>query len=98
MLNLSGAEFEDIRFTREEWTSKYKAKAPTGTAPFLELEDGTCIGQSSAIERYVGKAGGFYPDDPLQAARVDMIEAQIEDESFYVWAARPKVCHKSCQV
>jgi prostaglandin-H2 D-isomerase / glutathione transferase len=45
----------------------------------LELEDGTLIAQSSAINLYVGKAGGFYPEDPVLAAKVDMLAAQIED-------------------
>jgi glutathione S-transferase len=41
--------------------------------PVLEVAEGTFIGQSAAIMRYLGKRSGLYPSDPIAAAVVDSI-------------------------
>lgn len=47
----AGQKYDDVRISREEWPS-YKAKSPTGQAPFLEIKNGsrsTLISQSMSI-------------------------------------------------
>lgn len=46
------------------------AALPYGKLPVLEV-DGTVIPQSTSQLRYVGKIGGLYPTDPLEAALAD---------------------------
>jgi glutathione S-transferase len=41
--------------------------------PVLEVAEGTFIGQSAAIMRYLGKQAGLYPQNGLTAAVVDSI-------------------------
>lgn len=43
---------------------------PFGQLPILEV-DGVVIPQSLAQLRYVGKIGGLYPTDPMEAAFCD---------------------------
>lgn len=51
--------------------------------PFLEIEeegkDKVVVAESNAILRYIGKLGGVYPSDPIQALKVDsLIETSLE--------------------
>lgn len=54
-----------------------KDTTPLGQLPILEVkddpskEDKIVIPESSAILRYIGKLGGLYPEDPVQALQVD---------------------------
>ena len=41
--------------------------------PALELKDGTKMGESYAIGRYLGSLHGYYPSDPRQALEVDYL-------------------------
>lgn len=76
-LTIGEIEFEDYRFKREEWPA-VKASTPFGSVPVLEV-DGEVLAQSSAILRYVGKLGGLYPEDPLEAFRVDALMDTMND-------------------
>ena len=38
---------------REHKTAEFMKKSPSGKIPVLELDDGTCIGESVAICRYL---------------------------------------------
>ena len=66
----TGNEFEDVRFTGEEWGSKYKAEAPLGMAPFYE-EGGVKLGGSLAIARYVAEKYGLGASTPLANAQLE---------------------------
>lgn len=79
MLGASGTAFEDIRFKREEWVETYKAMSPTGQSPFLELDDGKVLAQSSAIDHYVASLTGFLPTDAWTLAKTDELLACLED-------------------
>lgn len=79
MLKSAGVEFEDIRFKREEWIAKYKAMTPTGQCPFLELDDGSILAQSLAINTYIADKTGFMPSDAVKQARVYELMASFED-------------------
>ncbi|GFH17410.1 uncharacterized protein HaLaN_14043, partial [Haematococcus lacustris] len=67
MLKLNKIPFEDVTFGWDEWP-KLKPSMPFGQVPVLEV-DGQQLAQTAAIERYVAKLTGMYPDDPWQAAK-----------------------------
>lgn len=46
--------------------------------------DGEQVTQSDAIARYIGKMGGLYPEDPLQALYCDEVLGALEDLTHYV--------------
>jgi len=70
----------DIR-AGENITEAYLAKNPGGRVPMLELDDGTCIGESIAICRYLE---GLHPepnlfgDAPLESAVIEMWQRRVE--------------------
>lgn len=76
-LILSETPFDDNRLSFAQWaTLKENAERfPYGTLPVLELADGTCVAQSAAILKYVGKLAKLYPEDTFQQAKVDEIVA-----------------------
>nr|KAG5712475.1 hypothetical protein BaRGS_011449 [Batillaria attramentaria] len=76
-LALAGKKFEDIRWTREDWP-KYKADAPFGQAPYLEV-NGKKYGQSVAIASYLARELGLYGKTNLDALRVDEVVQLYQD-------------------
>ena len=52
---------------------KASGELPYGTVPVLVVDGAQkrTIAQSNAILRYAGKLGGLYPNDPIDALRVD---------------------------
>jgi glutathione S-transferase len=76
---VGGVQFEDVRFSRDQWVSQYKAKSPTGQAPFLELDNGKILCQSFAIHYYAAAKCGFLPADPEAAARIVELNMCFED-------------------
>ena len=72
MLATAGADWEDNAITIPEWKAmKHTCGFPNKQVPCLELEDGTKMGQSNAIIRFLGHKLGYYPSDPMQAYLVD---------------------------
>lgn len=65
----------------ENLSPEMRLKNPIGKVPVLELDDGTCIGESVAICRYFE---ALQPDpplmgtDPLQQAQIEMWQRQAE--------------------
>jgi glutathione S-transferase len=55
-------------------TPEMRAKNPTTKIPFLELDDGTCIGETVAICRYFEE---IKPENPLMG-RTALEKAQVE--------------------
>ncbi|MGH0028241.1 MAG: glutathione S-transferase N-terminal domain-containing protein, partial [Myxococcota bacterium] len=51
-------------------TPEFLAKNPNGRIPLLELDDGTCLAESNAIQWYLAEGTPFLPDDRLLRARV----------------------------
>lgn len=58
----------------ENLTDEMRAKNSTTKIPFLELDDGTCIGETTAICRYFEE---IYPENPLMG-RTPLEKAQVE--------------------
>ncbi|XP_062612153.1 glutathione S-transferase 3-like [Saccostrea cucullata] len=76
-LTAAGQEFEDKRFTREEWL-KVKPTIPQKQLPCLQV-DGRYIPQSAAILRYVGREFGLYGENNDESTRIDVIFGATED-------------------
>jgi glutathione S-transferase len=53
--------------SREPW---FLAKSRVGQIPLLELDDGTCLSESSAILYYLAEGSALLPTDRLARARV----------------------------
>ncbi len=73
-LRIGGIPFEDKHVGRDEFRRmKAEGELPFGSLPVLDLGgDAPCrIAQSNAILRYAGRLAGLYPNDPLEALRVD---------------------------
>ena len=54
----------------ETRTPEFLAMNPNGRIPLLELEDGTHLAESNAIQFYLAEGTPYLPDDRLDRARV----------------------------
>jgi glutathione S-transferase len=75
-LSIGNVPFVDERVKGADWPP-LKPSMPFGGLPVLEV-DGQRISQSNAINCYVGKLAGLYPDDPWQAAQCDEVCCAVE--------------------
>ena len=83
-LFMAGIEFEDVRPGRDEFRAmKQSGELPFGQLPVLDV-DGTRISQSNAIARYCGKLAGLYPDNLLEAAKVDECLSAPDDVMLFL--------------
>ena len=80
----TGTEFEDVRFSGEEWATKYKGEAPLGMAPYYE-EGGVKFGGSLAIARYVGEKYGLGGSNPLENAQLSSYADALTDIGGKIW-------------
>jgi len=65
----------------ENLSPENRAKNPTTKIPFLELDDGTCIGETLAICRYFEETVGANPlmgRSALEKAQVEMWQRRVE--------------------
>jgi glutathione S-transferase len=84
---IGGIPFEDKRINFEQWQT-LKPQMPFQLVPVLEV-DGKMLSHSNAINRYVGKLGGLYPEDPWQAALCDEIMGAVEHLEHQIVATFP---------
>ena len=84
-LFIANIEFEDFRPSDEDWDyAKENGKMKDGTIiPFRELPvlsiNGESVAQTLAIARICGKLGGMYPEDMVEAGKVDQVVIAIEN-------------------
>lgn len=79
-LEIAGVKFNEDNFGFAEFRKKKAAgDFVFGTVPELTLADGTKICQTRAIERFVAKHAGLYPQDPVAAAHTDAVLDISED-------------------
>lgn len=74
----------DIR-AAENLSAEYLAKNPGGRVPMLELADGTCIGESVAICRYMESLqpeSSLFGVTGVEAAKVEMWQRRAEINFF----------------
>ena len=76
-LHAAGIAFEDDRISFQQFQDR-RSSLPFSCIPVLEI-DGRPVTQSNAIGRYVGKLGGLYPEDALQALYCDEVLGTLED-------------------
>jgi glutathione S-transferase len=65
----------------EHRTPEFLAKNPIGLVPVLELDDGTCLAETTAIARYLEELfpeRPFLGRDPLERARLEMWARHVE--------------------
>jgi len=70
----------DIRGA-ENLSDEYRSKNPAGRVPMLELDDGTCIGESVAICRYLEALHpepNLFGSTPVEVALVEMWQRRSE--------------------
>ncbi|PAA54765.1 hypothetical protein BOX15_Mlig006851g5 [Macrostomum lignano] len=81
VLSAAGIEFDEVRFSRQQWAETYRSLSPNGRCPFVQLPNGRTLTQSLAIARYFARLGGLYgnPDDPWEAFLIDQAVQQAED-------------------
>lgn len=89
LLTLAGEQFDDVRFKIDETTFKSTAfdtakengdlKANLNRAPVLVANDGTTIGQSRSIERYISKQFNLMGNSPEEEAVIDCIAEHCRD-------------------
>lgn len=80
--HVAGIDFEDNRLTFAEF-GEMRKDTPFNSLPILEI-DGVAVTQSSAMCRYVGKMGGLYPADDMQALYCDEVMDAVEDLSHHI--------------
>ena len=76
-LHAAAMDFDDHRVSFDEF-AKIRATLPFTCLPVLTM-DGVEVTQSNAMLRYVGKKGGLYPQDDLQALYCDETLGAVED-------------------
>ena len=84
-LFIANIKFDDVRPSDDDWDyAKENGKMKDGTIiPFRELPvlliNGESIAQTMAIARICGKLGGMYPEDIIEAGKVDQIVVAVEN-------------------
>lgn len=73
----AGIEFEDNRLSFPEF-GEARLSFRFNCVPVLEI-DGAAVTQSNALNRFVGKLAGLYPEDDLQALYCDEVLDALED-------------------
>lgn len=77
----AGIDLADHRISFDEFRTMRK-DLPFAAVPVFEV-DGEPVTQSNAINRYIGRKAGLYPDDDLQALYCDEVMDVIEDLLHY---------------
>ena len=78
MLRQAGMKFEDVV---PDWPA-WKSESPSGGLPVLESSDGTRMGQTCSIARFIGRINGWQPTNPKQAAMSDIFLEDFNDFLF----------------
>ena len=72
LLAYCNVNYDDHRIKMHEWGA-LKASFPGGQIPCLEFPDGTKLGQTMSMLRYLGQVHGAYPTDPVAQYECDYI-------------------------
>ncbi|WP_120500824.1 glutathione S-transferase family protein [Roseovarius sp. EL26] len=84
-------EFVSVNVPEGEHQSEtFRAKNPSATVPLLELDDGTCISESTAITEYLDHIGGtptLTGTTPKDRAKIHMMQRRAESNLLDAVAA-----------
>lgn len=80
--HMGAIAFDDDRVSFAQF-SAMRASTPFNALPVLWI-DGAPVSQSNAINRYVGKLAGLYPEDTLQALYCDEAMDAVEDLGLHI--------------
>ena len=72
LLSHAAIPYEDHLITFDQWPA-LKPTMPNGVVPCLELANGTKMGETHPILRYLAKQHGYYPEDPFLASKNEEI-------------------------
>ncbi len=78
----AGIDFEDNRLSFEDF-GVMRQSTSFNSVPVLEIE-GAEVTQSNAVLRYLGKLGGLYPADDMQALYCDEVMGAAENLTHYI--------------
>jgi len=78
----AGIALDDHRISFQEF-GEMRQSTPFNSVPVLEI-DGRPVTQSNSILRYVGKLGGLYPKDDVQALYCDEVMSAVEHLNYHV--------------
>lgn len=79
LLNHSKKEFEDIRYTFEEWGKiKPEGRFEFGQLPAVEV-DGEVFTQSASVLRALGQMHGYYSTEPVTMWKIDSTIDALND-------------------
>ena len=82
-LTKAGVAFEDLQMAGDAWKELKETGKPTfGQLPLLELEDGTCLLQTTAICNYLGAVYKLAPEDPLAQYKGQVICEHMWNDFF----------------
>jgi len=73
----AGVAYEDKRINKEEW-AELKPNTPTGTLPYLQVDD-VKIGGSGAITMYLAKELGLAGSSNIDEANIRCLYDTLED-------------------
>ncbi|MDH4125690.1 MAG: glutathione S-transferase family protein [Gammaproteobacteria bacterium] len=82
MFHAAGIAFEDNRLSFEQF-GQMRQGTRFNSLPVLHV-DGVEVTQSNAMLRYLGKLGGLYPTDNLQALYCDEVMGAVENLSYHI--------------
>ncbi|XP_035825179.1 glutathione S-transferase 3 [Aplysia californica] len=77
ILAYAGKEYEDIRFSQEEWPN-YKFKTPLQQCPMLEV-DGRWFPQAAAHFTFLAREFGLYGQTNMDHLIIDVVISTLED-------------------
>uniref|UniRef100_A0A7S1ZPF8 Glutathione S-transferase n=1 Tax=Trieres chinensis TaxID=1514140 RepID=A0A7S1ZPF8_TRICV len=87
MLYAGKIDFDIDTETANAWPSS-KPKTPFAQLPVLSIGEGSeelTLSQMGCMTRYAARLGGIYPDDPVKAAKCDMIIGACDDLFSYLF-------------
>ena len=77
-LALSGQSWSEDVIEFSKW-GELKPTIAFGGLPAIRLADGSEMGQTRAIMRFVGRCAGLYPLDAVEACKVDQVMDAVDD-------------------
>jgi glutathione S-transferase len=107
LLHQLGIAFERVEhdiLRGETRTPAFLARNPNGRIPVLELEDGTWLAESNAIQWYLAEGTPYLPDDRLARAQVLqwMFFEQYSHEPYIAvlrfWTHSGRLAEKAAEV